>query len=159
MDLHLSMLALLSLLPSLSQAASVMTKSGEVRGGTSQFQGLERTGTLHTFQGIPYAEPPTGRLRLLAPVPVRRWEGSLDVSGEPRSQCLQPSPHSEEILGDEDCLFLNIYTETLPQSSAHIHHLRPVFFWIHGGSFKIGSGTFKGMNMDLLVESGLVAIK
>ena len=61
-------------------------------------------------------------------------------------------------MGEEDCLFLNIYTETLPQSSSHIHHLRPVFFWIHGGSFKFGSGTFKGMNMDLLVESGLVVV-
>ena len=155
MDLSMSVLVLASLLPSLSEAASVLTQSGEVRGGRSLFQGLQRNGSLHTFQGIPYAEPPTGRLRLLAPVPVRRWEGSLDVSGEPGAQCLQPAAFSQQIVGDENCLFLNIYTELLPQPASHIHHLRPVFFWIHGGSFKIGSGTFKGMNMDLLVEAGL----
>ena len=151
-------LVVVNLLASLSEAASVLTKSGVVKGGSSQFRGLERNGSLHTFQGIPYAEPPTGMRRLLAPVPVRSWEGSLDVSGEPASQCLQPSPISHQIVGDEDCLFLNIYTELLPQPASHIHYLRPVFFWIHGGSFKIGSGTFKGMNMDLLVEAGLVVV-
>jgi len=36
----------------------------------------------------------------------------------------------------EDCLHLNIWTPTL-DSSANL----PVMFWIHGGSFSIGSGS------------------
>jgi carboxylesterase type B len=35
----------------------------------------------------------------------------------------------------ENCLYLNIWTPTL-NSSANL----PVMFWIHGGSFQIGSG-------------------
>ena len=61
-----------------------------------------------------------------------------------------------DIIGDLDCLHLNIYTTGLPLIRQDID-LMPVFFWIHGGAFQYGSGHF-GANPDYLLESGLVVV-
>merc|ERR1711953_1031454 len=144
-----------------SECGRVSTKSGPVRGGSQEFSGLHRNGTYHTFHGIPYAQPPVGRLRFQPPVAVTAWEEELDVSGAPGSQCLQPEYFDPErfgqISGDEDCLTLNIYSETLPQDSRNLD-LKPVFFWIHGGGFAIGAGSMFGQQPDLLLESGMVVV-
>ena len=144
-----------------SECGRVSTKSGAVRGGSQEFSGLHRNGTYHTFHGIPYAQPPVGRLRFQPPVAVTAWEEELDVSGAPGSQCLQPEYFDPErfgqISGDEDCLTLNIYSESLPQESRNLD-LKPVFFWIHGGAFAIGAGSMFGQQPDLLLESGMVVV-
>nr|CAH7760970.1 unnamed protein product [Callosobruchus chinensis] len=52
--------------------------------------------------------------------------------------CLQdPFLQGGFIIGDEDCLFLNVYT---PKVSKNPSKLRPVLFWIPGGAFQFGSG-------------------
>ena len=144
-----------------SECGTVTTRSGEVRGGQREFSGLHRNGSYHSFQGIPYAQPPVGRLRFKAPVAVTAWREQLDASGEPGSQCIQPEYFDPEnfgkITGDEDCLTLNIYSETLPQKSRSLD-LKPVFFWIHGGAFAIGAGSMFGQQPDLLLESGMVVV-
>ena len=142
-----------------TECTTVTTKSGDVLGGSQQFLGLHRNGTYHSFRQIPYAEPPVGGLRFRDPVAVTAWEQPLDASGDlnPDSVCLQPSyfdPRTAgQIIGTEDCLFLNIFSETLPQESKNLD-LKPVFFWIHGGAFSIGSGEMFGQQPDLLLESG-----
>ena len=144
-----------------SDCGTVSTKSGDVRGGSREFSGLHRNGSYHSFQGIPYAEPPVGRLRFQAPVAVKAWQEELDASQKPGSQCIQPEYFDQEnfgkITGDEDCLTLNIYSETLPQESRNLD-LKPVFFWIHGGAFAIGAGSMFGQQPDLLLESGMVVV-
>merc|ERR1719402_1760177 len=42
--------------------------------------------------------------------------------------------------GEEDCLYLNIYTPTLTRST-NPFALKAVMLWIHGGGFTIGSGS------------------
>ena len=143
------------------ECGTVTTRSGEVRGGQRDFSGLHRNGSYHSFQGIPYAEPPVGPLRFRPPVAVTAWREELDASGEPGSQCIQPEYYDlgnfGKITGDEDCLTLNIYSETLPQKSRSLD-LKPVFFWIHGGAFSIGAGSMFGQKPDLLLESGMVVV-
>lgn len=54
------------------------------------------------------------------------------------------------VLGDEDCLFLNIYAPYLPTTKRSKEPLRPVMLWIHGGAFVGGSGSdpvFDGGNL------------
>ena len=75
-------------------------------------------GTRHTgkgrgyssFQGISYAQPPVGQLRLRRPV---RWEAGgeaeLDVSGTSEVVCPQWNADLTRLLGQEDCLLLNVY--------------------------------------------------
>ena len=43
------------------------------------------------------------------------------------------------LLGDEDCLFLNVYTPG-GKKNRHEHDDLPVMVWIHGGSLVTGSG-------------------
>ena len=60
--------------------------------------------------GIRYAEPPIGQLRLS--LPVRReagLEAELDVSGISEVVCPQWGADLTSILGQEDCLLLNVY--------------------------------------------------
>ena len=58
-----------------------------------------------------YGEPPTGQLRLRRP--VRRAEAGveteLDVSGTSSVVCPQWSGDLSRVLGQEDCLLLNVY--------------------------------------------------
>ena len=67
--------------------------------------------TFLSYQGIPFAAPPVGRLRLARPEPALAWPGVLDVSGRPRVVCPQLNYFQPEIIdGQEDCLYLNVYT-------------------------------------------------
>lgn len=67
-------------------------------------------------------EPPVGALRFRNPVPHRGWSGIWDAANH-RSIC----PNSgffgiDAGTGNEDCLFLNVYTQALTGS-------RPVMVW------------------------------
>ena len=56
-----------------------------------------------------------------------------------------------EIQGQEDCLYLSVDTsDTEPQS------LKPVMFWIHGGSFNTGSGNYMP---HYLIDEGVVLVR
>ncbi|KAF9146385.1 hypothetical protein BGX30_000731 [Mortierella sp. GBA39] len=93
------------------------------------------------FNGIRYAQPPTGKRRFAAPVPITtRWNNNVDAT-KLGGICPQPAG------GSDDCLFLNVFT---PKLNAGKSGLLPVMFYIHGGSFINGAGSdpsFDGANM------------
>uniref|UniRef100_A0A336LYR5 Carboxylic ester hydrolase n=1 Tax=Culicoides sonorensis TaxID=179676 RepID=A0A336LYR5_CULSO len=96
------------------------------------------------FEGIPYAEPPLGNLRFESPVPLRRKWGTVLNASKPGNTCLQWThlalDNDDKLVGDEDCLYLNIYT---PKNISKLEKL-PVIFHIHGGALMYGSGDFYG---------------
>ncbi|KAK8391303.1 hypothetical protein O3P69_017135 [Scylla paramamosain] len=88
----------------------------------------------YSFKTIPYARPPVGSLRLKNPEPAPEWNGVRNGS-QPFPMCPQ-SPiflMSDSVVGQEDCLYLNVYTPRPYKSNL------PVMVFIHGGAFKIGS--------------------
>ena len=95
--------------------------------------------------GIPFAAPPVADLRWVEPQPPEQHSGIHQALtfGDP---CVQfPNPtlrvsdaNAEGIVGNEDCLYLNIWS---PPNSIDA----PVMFWIHGGGNSVGeAGTYNG---------------
>lgn len=85
---------------------------------------------------MPYAAPPVGTLRWAPPAePVCR-SGVTDA-GHFGSMCSQVRPllSTGRVMGQEDCLFINVWTPTL-QPDAKL----PVMVWIHGGGLHTLSG-------------------
>jgi para-nitrobenzyl esterase len=132
--------------------ALVNTKSGKL-------EGVDRKG-LYIFKGIPYAAPPVGKLRWLPPQAVKTWSG---VRPAKEYAAISPQPLmpggtaiGTPSFGDqpqsEDCLFLNVWTPGMDDGK------RPVFFWIHGGGFYIGSGTEGFLDEGVLARRGGVVV-
>ncbi|MEO1476620.1 MAG: carboxylesterase family protein, partial [Pseudomonadota bacterium] len=97
----------------------------------------------HVWQSIPYAAPPVGDLRWRAPRPAAGWEGSREALSE-APWCPQVRGSLDdgssadaiplgEIMGQEDCLYMNIYAPIMSSATAEAANL-PVMMWIHGGS-------------------------
>jgi para-nitrobenzyl esterase len=119
----LSALSLLSCAP--AKAQTIKVDGGLVRG-------KEWNGSL-LFRGIPFAAPPLGPLRWKPPQPVRPWRGVRESLQQPAS-CVQPDQgwnHSDFLIGNEDCLTLDVRTPALGGKL-------PVLVWIHGGSNRAG---------------------
>ena len=98
-----------------------------------------RTGATNSFLGIPYAEPPVGELRWKDPIDYSTpyalpgWDATAYGAVCPQ----QSGGSSSAVTGEEDCLFLNIFT---PASAAPDGEPRAVMFWVHGGAYMAGSG-------------------
>jgi para-nitrobenzyl esterase len=99
-------------------------------------QGVQE-GTISSWKGIPYAQPPLGARRFRPPQPLEAWPGVLQAT-QFGPMAMQPPSLPAELLRrlsmSEDCLTLNIWS---PGADAQ---LRPVLVWIHGGGWLIGSG-------------------
>lgn len=114
---------------------TVKTYLGVVKGMKAE---TEKGTTYFKFKGIPYAQPPVGSLRFQPPRPSSAW-GTL-VATEDGPACPQISTlTSLGYQGEEDCLYLNIYTPSLT-TTTNPFALKSVMLWIHGGGFTEGSG-------------------
>jgi para-nitrobenzyl esterase len=134
-----------------NKKAIVTTKSGKIEGSFAN--------GLYVFKGIPYAAPPTGRLRWMPPQPVKPWSGVRPAKayGAIAPQNAMPfsppgSPSFQGVPQGEDCLFLNIWTPGLDDAR------RPVMVWIHGGVFIIGSGAESFLEGGQLVKRGDIVL-
>jgi para-nitrobenzyl esterase len=107
-----------------------------------------RNDTHQAYLGVPFAKPPTGVGRFCATQPVEPWEGTRNAMdyGKSCPQGHHPIPGmAASGPRDEDCLYLNIFTPGADDKA------RPVLFWIHGGGFRLGSGS------ELLYHGGHLA--
>ncbi len=131
-----------------AQAAPVLktelqTKSGPVKGVAEDGIGI--------YKGIPYAKPPLGELRFAPPEDVEPWTKVLDCSefGDIATQ----DSASAGLTMSEDCLTLNVWT---PANNAD--EKLPVYVWIHGGGFAIGSGAEADYDGKSFAEKGIVVV-
>lgn len=60
----------------------------------------------------------------------------VDATKEP-NKCLQHDYETNQVVGEEDCLYLNIYVPPQTKKS-----LLPVIVWFHEGAFQRGAGTY-----------------
>ncbi|XP_066154402.1 esterase FE4-like isoform X2 [Euwallacea fornicatus] len=128
----------------------VTIKQGTLVGTTGQNLNGE---TFFKFLGIPYAKPPLGQLRFKAPEPAEPWEGVRDCTqdGTPNMSV----SFTQEVVGSEDCLYLNVHTQRLPSSKGE---LRPVMVFFHGGAFTLGNGTQQMCDPEYLLTEDVVLV-
>tara|TARA_B100000941_G_scaffold80436_1_gene55099 strand:+ start:1220 stop:3043 length:1824 start_codon:yes stop_codon:yes gene_type:complete len=114
---------------------SIITSSGVVIG-------IEQNEVI-SWKNIPYAMPPTKDLRWMAPKPIN--DSSIVIDQLNANGCVQePSRYAgmsgEDIVGSEDCLYLDIKSPKYSLTSASPSKVRkyPVMFWIHGGGNTTG---------------------
>src|SRR3954447_20306284 len=129
--------------------AVVETTSGRV-------EGCHEGGT-PVFRGVPFAAPPVGDRRFLPPGPLAPWTGIRDATrfGPPAAQNRDRLERVwGDVLapGDEDCLYLNVWTPGLDGPP------RPVMVWIHGGAFVIGAGHWGWYRGGPLARRGDVVV-
>ncbi|KAL3282172.1 hypothetical protein HHI36_005366 [Cryptolaemus montrouzieri] len=130
----------------------VAISDGELQGSIMKTRGGR---AISAFQGIPYAEPPLGELRFKAPVPIKRWEGILDATKPPEACPQQNFFNPSEIIGEEDCLYLNVYTPQLPHETTE---LLPVIVYLHGGAFICGSSRSDYLGPEYLLDRNFVLV-
>ncbi len=101
-----------------------------------------------SFLGIPYMEPPLGDYRLNYSLPIRCRDGLL------AADAMGPAcPQWDEgvVVGDEDCLHLNVWTPALDDAA------RPVLFFVHGGGNIQGSTSVRiGDSEHYLYDGGRI---
>nr|ARM65381.1 putative antennal esterase CXE10 [Ectropis obliqua] len=106
-------------------------------------------GKFCSFKGIPYAEPPE---RFKAPQPKKPWDGVRSAK-EFGSVCIQVEMLSGQVMGSEDCLFLNVYTPDVNPGKPW-----PVMVFIHGGGFISGSSNDDLYGPEFLVRHGIILV-
>lgn len=114
----------------------VTTREGSVVGKYSE------DGSVRLHLGIPYAQPPLGKLRYRSPKPLPA--GSLNNYHATKfgSMCIQPAHNGTrifqpwKIVGSEDCLFINVFAPRVSDPRSQL----PVMVFIHGGVLVVGAG-------------------
>ena len=111
--------------------------------------GFEGSYGSHVWKGIPYAAPPVGALRWRAAKPAPRWEGVREALATGAACPQFASVYAGEgrgatgVIGDEDCLTLDVYAPRLEPGEVPTGDRRfPVMVWIHGGGNSIGHADF-----------------
>ncbi|EGR52449.1 uncharacterized protein TRIREDRAFT_2044 [Trichoderma reesei QM6a] len=131
---------ILPLATTTSQAFAAPAHGPRVDLGYAVYEGLyNATLDLNIWKSIRYAAPPVGTLRWQAPQepPKATTPDRLVAAVDQPPWCPQSGAYGvppvygfNSALGDEDCLFLNVY------APPHAENL-PVFVWIHGGGYSV----------------------
>ncbi|XP_037069411.1 venom carboxylesterase-6-like [Pollicipes pollicipes] len=137
----------------LAERPLVQLGDGTLRGVTLRsFEGRQYA----AFKGIPYARPPVDDLRFRPPRAHPGWSGVRDAARH-GPICLQYNMMDSNVMeGQEDCLFVNVYSPRLPAGDGEPR--LPVMVWIHGGAFISGSGDADLHGVDFLMDEDVVVV-
>eukprot|EP00091_Calanus_sinicus_P016553 TRINITY_DN3597_c0_g1_i1.p1 TRINITY_DN3597_c0_g1~~TRINITY_DN3597_c0_g1_i1.p1 ORF type:complete len:178 (-),score=42.99 TRINITY_DN3597_c0_g1_i1:232-741(-) len=97
----------------------VTTLNGAVRGSLLK---SAKGSCIHSFRGVPYAQPPVAHLRFMDPQPAFAWRATLDAT-KLGPKCPQKISYAVDEVEDEDCLLLNIYKPVRPPQELPCHGL------------------------------------
>ena len=98
------------------------------------FNGFVDERGIKNWLGIPYAQPPVGKLRWQAPQPLQPSDKTFDAKkfGAAAVQVVDPTENASSYkIQSEDCLTLNIWKRGDKNNL-------PVMVFIHGGGFSVG---------------------
>ncbi len=124
--------------PAVAATADTATARTVSGGGVVGY--VDATTGAYAWRAIPFAAPPVGDLRWRAPRPPAAWTGQRSAV-TPAPWCPQQLSALDgvkkerwgEIVGQEDCLYLDVYAPPMTAAEAAGAKL-PIMMWIHGGS-------------------------
>ncbi|GBP08436.1 Esterase FE4 [Eumeta japonica] len=135
----------------------VNTNSGKVAG--KRVKSILENQEYYSFLGIPYAEPPIGERRFLAPIPHEGWPEILECKKE-RPACSQNFLPVRQFprygyFGSEDCLHLSIHTPRLsPQEPLNL----PTVVFIYNEQFRLSYNGSKDYSPDFFMEQDVIVV-
>ena len=100
------------------------------------FEGFVDENGVNTWLGIPYAQPPVGKLRWRAPEPLKQSNKTVNAKkyGFTAMQTIDENETASTYPQSEDCLTLNIWTRGNGKN-------KPVMVFVHGGGFQSGGSS------------------
>ncbi|XP_044586951.1 esterase FE4-like [Cotesia glomerata] len=107
---------------------------------------------VYSFKGIPYAKPNIGANKFQISQQADGWSGIKDATSH-GATCVFYCMIRQAVVGDDDCLFINVYTPDLNKDAK-----RAVMVWFHPGGFNAGSGDDDVYGPDFLVEKDVVLV-
>lgn len=130
----------------------VATASGPVRGF---WRGEpESADASAAFLGIPFAQPPVGKLRFAAPAPPKPWSEIRDATAY-GATALRRDPGNtlipEPAIPGRSILNVNVFTPSLDGGL-------PVLVWIHGGGYTEGSPASPWYDGSRFNRDGVVTV-
>lgn len=130
----------------LGQSAGVVN-AGLVRTPLGALRGEVIEG-VRVFRGVPFADPPVGKLRFKPPVKVKAWGAERDATTFAKA-AMQDG--DKEFAHSEDCLYLNVWS---PEHAVGL----PVFVWIHGGGFTGGESFAPLFDGTEFAKAGVIVV-
>ncbi len=127
-----------------------------VKTANGVLQGVAESSGIHSYKGIPFAQPPIGDFRWKEPQSPKNWSGTrkADHFGP---QAMQKPIFSDMVFRSdgksEDCLYLNVWT---PAKSASAK--LPVLVYFYGGGFVGGDGSENRYDGEALAKKGIITI-
>ncbi|XP_060814384.1 carboxylic ester hydrolase [Bombus pascuorum] len=111
------------------------------------------------FRGIPYALPPVKELRFEPPKPAAAWDGIRSAKDD-ANICIQRNifTYDDQIVGEEDCLYLNVYTPKVPTEEDKLKGGYPVMIWLHGGGWVCGAGHSDYYHPKFLLDHDVILV-
>lgn len=96
---------------------------------------------------------------LQPPKPASSWNGVRSAQ-EDAQICVQRNiyTHQDEIEGDEDCLYLNVYTPKLPNKEETLKGGYPVMIWLHGCGWICGAGHSGFYHPKFLLDHDMILV-
>ncbi|RXG55568.1 Venom carboxylesterase-6 [Armadillidium vulgare] len=111
----------------------------------------------YAFTGIPYARSPIGHLRFMPPEPNDDMPPVFEATKN-SPECIQwDNLLGRGVVGTEDCLYLNIYSNRIPEPPLY-YNTQPIVVFLHAGTWSAGGGSSEIFNPDYLLESSIMVI-
>ncbi|MFT4210416.1 MAG: carboxylesterase family protein [Microbacterium sp.] len=130
----------------------------EVTTTAGRVSGVQRDGGVTAFLGIPFAAPPIGSRRFLAPQRPEAWSGSrpCDRFGPtPQRRPFGPvTTIPEPSIPGDDTLSVNVFTPAPGDARAAL----PVLVWVHGGGYFAGSPASPWYDGTAFARDGVVVV-
>ena len=140
----------------LQLACTMAFAQKQVKIANGMLEGVTEKSGVHSFKGIPFAQPPIGEMRWKEPQPVNNWGGvrKCDAFGYNAMQKKVFGDMGFRSLGmSEDCLYLNVWVPAKPSKEK-----LPVLVYFYGGGFVAGDGSEARYDGESMAKRGIIAL-